>query len=156
MLSRYEQSTHLIYIPSLFSCISNVYIVATSPLALCWMCDSPRTGCSRRTILIYMWHKQAITQWSRRIISVVACCHSVKLCALAARAFRSQQYTCTVLLLNLGRKLRSWKAASAREWDFTAQMVWRRYSAVARLRGNAASDSFVHFVTPLSFARSRL
>jgi len=28
---------------------------------------------------------------NNRVISVVACCHSVKLCALAARAFGSQQ-----------------------------------------------------------------
>jgi len=28
-------------------------------------------------------------EWSRQVISIVACCHSVKLCALAARAFQS-------------------------------------------------------------------
>jgi len=27
------------------------------------------------------------------MISIVACCHSAKLCAYAARDFRSQQYT---------------------------------------------------------------
>jgi len=37
------------------------------------------------------WREQAVMEWSRRVASVVACCHSVKLCALAARAFRSQQ-----------------------------------------------------------------
>jgi len=40
---------------------------------------------------IYMWREQAIIEWSRRVISIVACCHSVKLCAHAALAFRSQQ-----------------------------------------------------------------
>ena len=69
------------------------HIVATSPLALRWMCDSSRTGCARRITPIFMWHKQTITEWSRRVNSIVVCCHSVKLCALAARAFRSQQYT---------------------------------------------------------------
>jgi len=37
------------------------------------------------------WREQAVMEWSRRVASVVACCHSVKLCAFAARAFRSQQ-----------------------------------------------------------------
>ena len=43
--------------------------VATSPLALRWMCDSPRTGCARRTTPIYIWHEQAIIEWSWRVIS---------------------------------------------------------------------------------------
>jgi len=30
----------------------------------------------------------------RRVISVVACCRGAKLCAHAARDFRSQKYTC--------------------------------------------------------------
>ena len=30
-------------------------------------------------------------EWSRRVISIVACCHSAKLCAHAARAFRSHR-----------------------------------------------------------------
>ena len=34
---------------------------------------------------------KATIERSRRVISVVACCHNVKLCALAAGAFRSQQ-----------------------------------------------------------------
>jgi len=42
---------------------------------------------------IYLWREQAITEWSRRLISIVACCHSVKLCAHATRSFRSQQST---------------------------------------------------------------
>ena len=40
---------------------------------------------------MYTWHEQAIIKWLRDMISIVACCHSVKLCAHAARAFRSQQ-----------------------------------------------------------------
>jgi len=44
---------------------------------------------------------QAIIEWSWRVISVVACCHSVKLCAHAARAFRSQQYPSPFLVLAL-------------------------------------------------------
>jgi len=39
----------------------------------------------------YRWREQAIIEWSWRVISIVACCHSVKLCAHVARAFRSQQ-----------------------------------------------------------------
>ena len=39
---------------------------------------------------ICMWREQAI-EWSRRVISIVACCHSAKLCAHATRDFQSQQ-----------------------------------------------------------------
>ena len=39
-----------------------------------------------------MWREQAIIEWSRRVISIVACCHGAKLCAYAARDFRSQHY----------------------------------------------------------------
>ena len=39
---------------------------------------------------IYPWREQAIIEWSRRVISIVACCRSAKLCAHAARDFRSQ------------------------------------------------------------------
>ena len=46
---------------------------------------------SRRTIPIYMWRTQAIAEWSWRVFSTVACCHSAKLCAKAARAFWLQQ-----------------------------------------------------------------
>ena len=40
---------------------------------------------------ISMWREQAIIEWSRRVISIVACCHGAKLCAHAPRDFRSQQ-----------------------------------------------------------------
>ena len=38
----------------------------------------------------YMWREQAIIEWSWYVNSV-ACCHSAKLCAYAARDFRPQQ-----------------------------------------------------------------
>jgi len=38
-------------------------------LALCWMCDSPRTRCAWRTAPIYVWHEQATIEWARRVIS---------------------------------------------------------------------------------------
>ena len=59
--------------------------VAISPLALRWMRGSPRTECAWRTTPIYMWREQAIIEWSRRVNSIVACCHGAKLCAHAAR-----------------------------------------------------------------------
>jgi len=40
----------------------------------------------------YMWREQAIIEWSWHVNSIVACCHSAKLCAYATRDFRSQQY----------------------------------------------------------------
>jgi len=39
----------------------------------------------------YMWREQAIIEWSWHVNSIVAYCHSAKLCAYAARNFRSQQ-----------------------------------------------------------------
>jgi len=41
---------------------------------------------------IYAWCEQAVIEWSRRVISIVACYHGAKLCAHAARDLRSQQY----------------------------------------------------------------
>jgi len=46
---------------------------------------------------IYMWHEQAITEWFRWVISIVACCHSAKPCAHAAQDFRSQQFRLSCL-----------------------------------------------------------
>ena len=69
----------------------SVYTVATSPVVLRWLCDSPRTGCTWRITPLCMWREQAIIEWSRRVISIVACCHGAKLCAHAARDVRSQQ-----------------------------------------------------------------
>ena len=43
-------------------------------LALCWLCDSPRTGCARRTTPRYTWREQAIIDWSWHVISIAACC----------------------------------------------------------------------------------
>jgi len=87
-------------------CVSSTWCtVATSPLALRWMCDSPRTGCARRTTHIYKCRKQAITEWSWHVTSTVACCHSVKLCELAARTFRSQQN---------GAVTRMWRSCSVK------------------------------------------
>jgi len=47
--------------------------------------------CPKNNTHIYVWHEQAVIEWLRSMISVVACCHSMKLCTHAARAFRSQQ-----------------------------------------------------------------
>jgi len=46
--------------------------------------------CIKSNTQIFMWREQAIIEWSRQVISIVACCNSVKLCALAAWAFWSQ------------------------------------------------------------------
>ena len=78
-----ENSTHSIQM--------EIINFATSPLALRWICNSPRTGCARRITPLYTWREQAIIEWSWHVISVVACYHSVKLCAIVARAFWSQQ-----------------------------------------------------------------
>jgi len=54
-------------------------------------------GMCAKNNTMYMWRKQAIIKWSRRVNSIVACCHSAKLCALAARAFGSQHYAVAIL-----------------------------------------------------------
>jgi len=48
----------------------------------------------------YMWREQEIIEWSWHVNSIVACCHSAKLCAHAARDFRSQQFQPSVLSYN--------------------------------------------------------
>jgi len=65
-------------------------IVATSQLMLRWKCDSPQMGCAQRATHKYMWREQAIKEWSHQVISIIACCHSVKLCECSIRAFWSQ------------------------------------------------------------------
>ena len=91
--------------------------VATSPLALRWMHGSQRTECARRTTPINTWHEQAIKEWSRRVISIVACCHSAKLCAHSALALRSQHYlTC---LFPRGSKAFNWVSPF---WKFVSQI----------------------------------
>jgi len=47
---------------------------------------------------LYAWREQLIKEWSRRVISILTCCHSVKLCALVVRAFWSQH--CSQVLLS--------------------------------------------------------
>ena len=60
--------------------------VAKSSLALRGMCDLPRTGCVSRITPILKWHEQAFTEWSWRVLSIVTCCHSVKLCVHICRS----------------------------------------------------------------------
>ena len=48
----------------------------------------------------YMWREQAIIEWSWHVNSIVACCHSAKLCAYAARDFRSQHQKCISVRLH--------------------------------------------------------
>ena len=45
----------------------------------------------------YMWRELAIIEWSWHVNSIVACCHSAKLCAHAFRDFRSQQQVAGIL-----------------------------------------------------------
>jgi len=52
----------------------------------------------------YMWREQAIIEWSWHVNSIVACYHSEKLCAFAARDFLSQQYFTKLLWQNNGRQ----------------------------------------------------
>ena len=63
-------------------------VVATSPVVLRWLCDSPRTGCAWRTTpYIYV----ARTSHNRVIMACELYCCLLPQCAYAARDFRSQQ-----------------------------------------------------------------
>ena len=72
-------------------CKKEGMLFATSPVVLRWLCDSQRTGCAWRIKPLYMKREQAIVREIASMISIVACCHGAKLCAHAARDFRSQQ-----------------------------------------------------------------
>jgi len=71
--------------------------VAISRLAFCWMCNSPRTECAWKPTPIYMWREEAEIQWAPHVIFIVACCHSVKLCALACSGFPITTNWCFLL-----------------------------------------------------------
>jgi len=72
-------------------------VVATSQLMLRWKWDSPQMGCAQRATHKYIWREQTIIEWSRRVISIIACCHSLKLCAISVQAFWSQHKKYTFL-----------------------------------------------------------
>ena len=61
-----------------------VVSVITAPSARRWMANLPQTRCARRIAPIRKWCELAITDWSRRVSFIFACCHSAKLCALAS------------------------------------------------------------------------
>ena len=78
-------------IPFAFKWTTKCGVVAASPVVLRWLCVSPRTGCAWEITPLYMWSEQAIVREIASMISIVACCHGAKLCAYAARDFRSHQ-----------------------------------------------------------------
>jgi len=59
------------------------------------------------------------------VISIVACCHNVRLCALAARAFRSQQYYAVLLqiTINLAQSTDNYENTTQDEADYQ-QEYW--------------------------------
>jgi len=61
--------------------------VATTSLALCWNARFTTNGMCAKKNVIYVWYKHAIIEWSRHVISIVACCHSAKLCMLSRSSF---------------------------------------------------------------------
>ena len=59
-----HQSTREAINTSLWRRKTKTASVATSPVVLRWLCDSPRTGCAWRITPLYMWREQAIIEWS--------------------------------------------------------------------------------------------
>jgi len=75
------------------SCKDDVYISQESsvlqPLGVALNVWFTTNGMCVKNNNIYMWREQAVIEKLRRMISIVACCHSAKLSAHAARAFRT-------------------------------------------------------------------
>jgi len=65
-------------------------------------------GMCAKNNIIYTWREQAIIEWSRRVNSIVACCHNAKLCAHAAWDFWSQQS---------GAVTRMWRSCCVKPWQ---------------------------------------
>ena len=61
------------------------WCVASSWLAWRWMCNLLQAGFVWRITPVCKWRYQAIIDWSWCVVCIAACCHSVKLCALAAQ-----------------------------------------------------------------------
>jgi len=70
---------------SYWCCCSNL---SSGVVLIVWF---PTNGMCAKNNNTYMWHKQAVIEWSWHVISILASCHNAKLCAYATRAFRSQQ-----------------------------------------------------------------
>ena len=95
--------------------------IATSPVTLRWMCDSPRTECARRTTII---------EWLRRMISIVTCCLGAKLYAHAARAFpiatRPQPFEIISILRHVKKAVLIYCASHFYDLPFT--FLWKTWS----------------------------
>ena len=106
--------------------------VATSPLALNVQFTTNGMCAKNNTHIYCMWRELAVIEWSRRVISIVACCHSVKLCALAAQAFRSQQVSGL-------KNIAAWKSRKIQitRWDKS----WL-YLELAKIRIKKSEDFY--------------
>ena len=125
--------------------------VATSPLALCWMCDSPRMGYVRRTAPIYMWREQAIIGWLRGMIFNFACCHSANFSPLPLGLFsRSRRLQQPQHHMGLrqhysnsdGELLENWAAANLLSLVYDAKLP-RSFNTVRWNKGYNADLTFV-------------
>ena len=133
------------------------YIVVTFPLSLRWMRGPPRTECEQKQHHVYMWREQAITEWSPRVNSIVACCHGAKPCAHAARAFRSQQKSTIKADFQIGaygsnsttignhcRTLRCWSVSLSKHVTcFVFSSVFRIFHRFSCSKTNPAIDAAV-------------
>jgi len=80
----------------------------------------------------YIWHEQAIIEWSWHVNSIVACCHSAKLCTHAARNFLSQQN---------GAVTRMWRLCEFSHHTKNVRLVWfvvKRRGCCCNLSGGVA------------------
>jgi len=76
--------------------------------------------CAKNNTHTYMWCEQAIIEWLRHVISIVACCHTVKLWTHAAQAFRLQHKIRWLFIL--------WSNYTNRKWNPWIAWSWWSYS----------------------------
>ena len=77
-----------------------------------------------------MWRERAIIEWSWHVNSIVACCHSAKLCGHAARDFRSQQN---------GAVIRMWRSCQLHTKNVrSVRFVVKRRGCCCNLSGGVA------------------
>ena len=109
--------------------------------------------CAKNNTHIYMWCEQAIIEWSWHVISIVACCHSVKLWALAARAFRSQQNGAVTRMWRSCRVQPSHKEHAIgavwrckKEEMLLQPFCWRCTECTIHHKWNAKNNTHIHVV----------
>jgi len=101
--------------------------------------------CAKNNTHTYMWCEQAIIEWLRHVISIVACCHTVKLWTHAAQAFRLQHKIRWLFIL--------WSNYTNRKWNPWIAWSWWSYSN-HMLKAIMSTYSTKYVNTSINFLRT--